>query len=800
MTMILRALIFWMALILVAPQARAQAISPLGASVTSTGTSARVALPASTTNYPALLITPALGNLVSANYVIGNSSVAAPSGNRVLPNGGVCISNVGPGTNLAIIVGSGSATVNLTQAVTCQSFSGLSPSLGGGGGITRLTGDVTAGPGSGSQAATIAAIQGTRVSGVTGTGNVVFSTSPTLTGNLTINLNSASLPTPQTGTVLQVGNVNGTDTRAELDAFGAIARYTCVRQDGTAAAPTTLQSGDQICSLNSFGYDGTSNVGPQAAFRTFANQNWTHLSALGTYADVAVTPNGSTTLTQVMKFTGTLVSVPSVSFGLSGNISSPAWTTSGIRYQNVAATLTDTTSTGTVAAAYTDVWGGNTIAASSAVVFTNYYGAYFQAPVAGTNVTLTKNYALGADSFNATTIAQNGTALNSLYCQLAGCTMAGNIAMGGNAITGLGSASGVNGSGANQAGTALPFIPGLSTGTGLAGAGQIMTGFASLSENATVTVTSATPAVVTYTAHGLVPGASGRFSNSGGALPAGISAATDYFVCNDANLTVNKFDFSLTFVNGACGTLINTTTTGTGTQTFTTNTTTQNPASTVVAFGPSGLVGSQTTPAVQINQVWNTSGNIDAALRVNVTNITSGASAKIFDVQIGGVTQFNVDKLGNANVAGNVRASGAIISIASTGEFYFTNRSQIFSPADGQVDLTNNAGTSFSRLQLGGTTSSFPAIKLNGAALNFRLADDSGDASVTMAGITASGGAAIGVPTGGIEGNGAVNAAGAFYANGVKGVTCSGALTVVASITITQGIITAATGTGGTCS
>jgi hypothetical protein len=101
--------------------------------------------------------------------------------------------------------------------------------------------------------------------------------------------------------------------------------------------------------------------------------------------------------------------VSSASFGLSGNISAPAWTTSGIRYQNVAATLTDTTSSGTVALAYTDVWGGNTVAASAAATFTNYYGSFFKNPIAGTNVTLTNRYALGADSINTTTLAIGGT-------------------------------------------------------------------------------------------------------------------------------------------------------------------------------------------------------------------------------------------------------------------------------------------------------------------------------------------------------------------------------------------------------
>lgn len=50
--------------------------------------------------------------------------------------------------------------------------------------ITALTGDVTA-VGPGSAVATVAAIQGNTVSGTTGTGNVVFSASPTLTGTIT---------------------------------------------------------------------------------------------------------------------------------------------------------------------------------------------------------------------------------------------------------------------------------------------------------------------------------------------------------------------------------------------------------------------------------------------------------------------------------------------------------------------------------------------------------------------------------------------------------------------------------------
>jgi len=68
-----------------------------------------------------------------------------------------------------------------------------------------------------------------------------------------------------------------------------------------------------------------------------------------------------------------------------------------------------------------------------------------------------------------------------------------------------------------------------------------------------------------------------------------------------------------------------------------------------------------------------------------------------------------------------------------------TSAVQLVTGGDGVLTLENNAGTSFARVQLGGTSASFPAIKRNSAALNFRLADDSADAAITSAAITASG-------------------------------------------------------------
>jgi hypothetical protein len=82
------------------------------------------------------------------------------------------------------------------------------------------------------------------------------------------------------------------------------------------------------------------------------------------------------------------------SLTFSGPISAPAWTTTGIRHISIPTILTDTTSTGTVANAYTNNFGGNTIAATNATTYTNYATAYINIPVAGTNVTITNAWSI----------------------------------------------------------------------------------------------------------------------------------------------------------------------------------------------------------------------------------------------------------------------------------------------------------------------------------------------------------------------------------------------------------------------
>ena len=77
----------------------------------------------------------------------------------------------------------------------------------------------------------------------------------------------------------------------------------------------------------------------------------------------------------------------------------------------------------------------------------------------------------------------------------------------------------------------------------------------------TATVTIASPAVVTKTAHGLALGASVKFTTTG-ALPTGLTASTVYYVTNP---TTDSFSLSTTYANAVAGTSISTSGTQSGT-------------------------------------------------------------------------------------------------------------------------------------------------------------------------------------------------------------------------------------------
>lgn len=98
-----------------------------------------------------------------------------------------------------------------------------------------------------------------------------------------------------------------------------------------------------------------------------------------------------------------------------------------------------------------------------------------------------------------------------------------------------------------------------------AGSGYGLLGYGG-TNTATVTITIATPGVVTWTAHGFATGQAVVFTTTG-ALPTGITAGTTYYV-SSAGLATDTFQLATTLANAVAGSpVVNTSGSQSGTQT-----------------------------------------------------------------------------------------------------------------------------------------------------------------------------------------------------------------------------------------
>lgn len=117
-------------------------------------------------------------------------------------------------------------------------------------------------------------------------------------------------------------------------------------------------------------------------------------------------------------------------------------------------------------------------------------------------------------------------------------------------------------------------------------------------------------------------------------------------------------------------------------------------------------------------QTGSVTGIFQNAIETNLNGITHN----LIDLQVGGVSKFSVGRTGGLEVYANINFRG--------GAFYsVTTDTGINFNGAGIISLTTTGG--FNRLQFGGTTNSFPAIKRNGANIDFVNAADSGYCGVT---------------------------------------------------------------------
>ena len=227
--------------------------------------------------------------------------------------------NFAAGTISAALNGNATTATNATTAVN---FTG------------SLTGDIT-----GTQAATVVSkIQGVTVVGTTGTGNVVFSISPTLTGTLSaaianfsgavgitlssldaLVINSTSFifdsvnnalgigTQPGTNTFIDAVNSSGASKTLQLTGYGTGStvgtRGRFAR--GTSSLPTAAQLGDIINFWSARGYGASQFAAASTgAINAIAGENFTNTSNM-TYLSFLTTPTGSVTSAEAMRVAST---------------------------------------------------------------------------------------------------------------------------------------------------------------------------------------------------------------------------------------------------------------------------------------------------------------------------------------------------------------------------------------------------------------------------------------------------------------------------------------------------------------
>jgi hypothetical protein len=194
------------------------------------------------------------------------------------------------------------------------------------------------------------------------------------------------------------------------------------------------------------------------------------------------------------------------------------------------------------------------------------------------------------------------------------------------------------------------------------------------STTATVTITIATPGVVTWTSHGLSTGTPVFFTTTG-ALPTGITASTTYYVIA---VDASTFRIATSLVNALAGTAINTSGTQSGTQTGNRNAITQ---------------------ALSVQSVTGVSNRPGADMLITGSQGTGNAA--------GGSIVFQVAPAGSSGSAQNALASPLVLK--ANGDLYLQSVNASSGFFYGSTDSGNSAGATIVMSGSGSST----ALKLN---------------------------------------------------------------------------------------
>ena len=125
-----------------------------------------------------------------------------------------------------------------------------------------------------------------------------------------------------------------------------------------------------------------------------------------------------------------------------------------------------------------------------------------------------------------------------------------------------------------------------------------------------------------------------------------------------------------------------------------------------------------TSTPIQVTQTWNTGTTAFTGILENITDTASASTSKLIDLQVGGVSKFNVDKSGNAfatNFVGSFANGTSNISIVNNSNIStIVNGQTVVNAGSTGVSITGNATVSTGNLSIlsGTLVASNPGLQI----------------------------------------------------------------------------------------
>lgn len=619
---------------------------------------------------------------------------------------------------------------------------------------------------------------GTLTSGASGAGFTLNFGSSTLSGRVpftnisqfaanSVATNSTTGTADLSATLLSASNLLGRGSTGNVAAItlgsGITMTGTVLSATGTGGTVTTVS----VVSTNGFaGTVATATTTPAITISTtitgLLKGNGTAVSAASAGTDYQAPISLTTTGTSgAATFISNTINIPQYQAagtyvtsvaGTTNRITSSGGTTPAI---DIAATYVGQTSITTLGTIATGTWSATTIsiakggtnATSQVNNGVNYFNGTSITSIATFNFDGTKlGIGAVADSVltaaaqttivappSGTTIHLIGLDANSLRVTL---DTHNNANAGGTAFIGRRSRGTATSPLATSSGDTIISFNG--TGYGATGYGAASTGLITIKANQNFTDTAMGTYVTVFTTPDASVTAAEALRITGAGAVNAIQAAGVYQinsvnVLSSTTLGSGIISSSLTSV----GTIVTGVWNGTAIANANLANSSLTIGSTNIALGATSTTLAGLTSVTSTTFVGALTGNADSASTISSANEATDTTCFPLFITASGTQTLqpknNTSFVFNANT-GELGATN--LTAGAAGIIAFSASSNIKAPSDGILTLLNNAGTAFTRLQLGGTTSSFPSIKRNGTGIDIRLADDSAFASLQATTIT----------------------------------------------------------------